>query len=125
KYSPALCGIEFRWTGFLPNVGGPQLAYALVDAQIFAGRGIPRKIFGHAVSHQDGPGSLIAISAQRLTNSEQQSFPGVFRELEASPFTGAGVPGFDSIVQTSGSAHNRNCAVLEAVNLVQTARLIA
>src|SRR5882762_8147882 len=124
RHSP---GIE-RWLDqyFLHHLRcASRLPCSLVDFSIFPRRRVPGEIFIHAVTHERLPGSLIAKGHERLLDRQQQRLTVVFGELKAGTFAGTRVPGFDGIVEAAGSTHDGHGAVFEAVDLVQTTRLIS
>ncbi len=102
-----------------------QLPHALINAKVFTRRNPPREILAHAVAHQLLPRTLIAIELQRLMNGSQQGFSGVFLELESGALLSACIPGIDRVVEAACSTNHRRGTVLQAVNLVQAARLVA
>ena len=71
------------------------------------------------------PRSLIAKGLQRSFDGKEQGLTTVLVKLETGSLPGAGVPGFDGVVEPAGGAHDGHGSVFQTVNLVQTARLVA
>src|SRR5450755_5139166 len=102
----------------------PSLSDPLVNANVFLRRSVPGKVPAHPVAHELLPGILLAEGAQRFFNRQQKSFAVVVAKLEAGTLAGASVPMLDRVVEAAGGTDDGNRAVLQAVNLVEAARLV-
>src|SRR5438270_4752861 len=110
------------------NVGARhqlRLPGAFVDFHVLLRRSGPGKIAAHTVAHQHMPRSLIAKGLQRGFDGKEQGLTTVLVKLETGSLPGAGVPGFDGVIEPAGGAHDGHGSVFQTVNLVQTARLVA
>src|SRR5438874_4217252 len=101
-----------------------QLHGAFVDFHIFFRFALPGKVFGHAVLHQLAPARLIFVRLQSFLETGPKLEAAVALELEAGSFASHGVPFLDGVVETAGGAHYGNGPIFEAVNLIQTTRLV-
>src|SRR5258708_25139135 len=89
-----------------------ELPHLLINPYVLSSCDAPGKVFTHAVAHQPLPRVRLAIYLHSLMDSPQQSFSGVFHELEAGSLLSARVPRINSVVEASGGADNRDGAVL-------------
>src|SRR5438105_8893565 len=100
------------------------LPRTVVNSNVFFRRSIPGKISFHPIAHERLPGILIVKRLQSLFDGAQERFSAVLGKFEPGASSSSRVPRFNRIVQTAGSTHNWNGSVLQAVNLIEAARLI-
>ena len=60
-----------------------------------------------------------------MFDRREQRLARVVGELEARALAGARIPRLDGVIKTAGRPHDRNGPVFQAVNLVQSAGLVA
>src|SRR5450631_3799049 len=103
---------------------GTTLSNPFVHPNVFLRRSVPGEVLAHAIAHELLPRIPVAEGPKRFFDREQQSFAVVVRELEASTLAGPRVPVFNGVVEAAGGADDRDRPVLQAVNLVEAARLV-
>ena len=62
---------------------------------------------------------------KRLANASTKRGAGIFGELETGAGSLLNVERFDRIIESAGGPHNRHRTILQTVNLIQAAGLIA
>src|SRR5450755_323154 len=92
----------------------------LIELRIFGRGALPRKVPGHTVQLDALPDALVSVEVQSLADGFEERRAGVLDELEAGASALLDVERFDGVVETAGGANNRDGAIFQAVNLIQT-----
>src|ERR1700761_2987059 len=99
--------------------------YLFIDGGVFLCRPLPGIILLHAVTHQSSPGILVATKKrQRPLDRCIEIGGGVISEFEAGPRAALRIPLLNRVIESAGRMHHRNGSVLQAVDLIQPARLV-
>src|SRR5271169_6189135 len=96
-----------------------------VHFRVLRSRPLPGKILCHSVQLDAPPDALVGAMMQSLPNRVHHRGSGIFRELETRSRAVLQIEGLDSIIQSTRRSHNRHRTILQAVDLIQPARLVA
>src|ERR1700675_5082074 len=87
--------------------------------------GLPREILGHPVGLESAPGLWVTESLQRRADALQERLTSVLLKLETGALAGFRFEVLDGVVEADGGAHDRDGAVTQAVNLIESTGLVA
>src|SRR5579863_10025959 len=90
----------------------------LIKRRISGGGCVPGKILLHALPHHLAPGIHIGERLDASTDGPIKGLTGILRELEPRYL-------IDSIIQTPRGANYGNGSILQTIDLIQTAGLVA
>src|ERR1700687_5537799 len=102
-----------------------QWASAFIKLAVLCRRRFPRKILGHSIQLDSLPDSAVFMMMQRLLHTVKHRCTGILAEFETGTGSVLQIKRLDCIVKTACSANNRHRTVLQAVDLIQAAWLVA
>ena len=100
-----------------------QFGHGAVKLDVFARGDLPGIVRAHPVRLQPRPDVGLGVTVERLVYFIKHRAGPVGAELEARAGAADAVEVLDRVVQPARRAHHRNCAITQAVHLVQPARL--